>query len=153
MKIEIITAKNFRSFGRVIEYPNKHKKGRTRNLWRIVVTDPNAKGWRIAYLILRDKMLNRLERHPNTFESFDPMSGKSLFWAAPKNQPQKLRFFILDKPVILKKGVWHGLISLTNEAEIKITENAKVTCQYYPLPKPFKRKIHNEILSLKRFRI
>ena len=150
MVIENITSKSFRSFGRVIEYPNKHKKGNRRNLWRIVLTDSNAQGWRIAYLVLRNKILNRLESHPNTFESFEPVSGKSLFFVSSRKSPQKIRLFALNKPVILKKGVWHGLVSLTAESEIKITENAKVICRYYPLTKLMKTKISNQILSSKR---
>ena len=31
-----LTAPAFKSFGRIIEYPHKDKKGRARNLWRIV---------------------------------------------------------------------------------------------------------------------
>jgi hypothetical protein len=37
----------------------------------------------------------------------------------------------LDKPVILKKGLWHGVVALGDEADIKITENASVRCVYW----------------------
>ena len=41
--------------------------------------------------------------------------------------------FLLDCPVILKKNIWHGIITLSRESEIKLTENANVKCVYWPL--------------------
>ena len=40
----------------------------------------------------------------------------------------------LDRPVVLRKGVWHGIITLGKESEVKITENAHVRCVYWQLP-------------------
>lgn len=131
--IKPLTPANLRPYGRLIHYPNKEKKGNVRNLWRIVLTDEKAKGWRIAYLILRDKRLHRLECHPNTFESFEPVKGKCLIFLSTKPETGKIDCFLLDKPIILNKSVWHGLIVIDKECEIKITENAKVQCKYFAL--------------------
>ncbi len=133
--IAAITAQSFRPYGRLIDYPRKNKKGNVRNLWRIVLTDPSARGWRIAYLVLRDKTIGRLESHSGMFESFEPVRGRALFFVARRKDLTDVRCFLLDKPVILNKGIWHGLIALDGECEIKITENAKVTCEYWPLPR------------------
>ncbi len=31
------------------------------------------------------------------------------------------------RPVILKKGIWHEVVTLADETEIKLTENANIT--------------------------
>ena len=50
--------------------------------------------------------------------------------------PQEFHVFILDKPICLKKGVWHQVLSLTDEAQVKITENLEVTAEFYDLQEP-----------------
>lgn len=126
-------SKNFRRYGRIIGYPNKDAKGMVRNLWRIIHVESAKVGWRIAYLVLRDKTIGRLERHPQSDESFEPVAGRALMFAATRDDLSDLKCFKLDKPVMIYKNVWHGVITLTAETEIKITENAVVTCEYLPL--------------------
>lgn len=122
---------NFRPYGKIIEYPNKEDKGVVRNLWRIVHTESGRTGWRVAYLVLRDKTIGRLECHPNSDETFEPIRGKALLFVARRREWDAVRCFQLDKPIIVRKGVWHGLVTRTAETEIKITENATVTCRYW----------------------
>jgi len=127
-----ITAKNFQPFGRVIEFPVKGLKNKKHNLFCIVLTESRPRGWRIAYLVVRDKTIHQLERHSDTYESFEPVSGKTVLYLARPKSPSKVESFILDKPVILDKGVWHGVITLGRESEIKITENARVKSDFFP---------------------
>lgn len=126
-------AKNFRSWGKIIEYPHKNAKGNKRNLWRIIHSVSEAQGWRVAWLVLRDKTIGRLECHPNSDETFEPVRGRALLLVASKPELGAIRGFILDQPLIVFKGVWHALIALDDEVEIKITENAQVECVYWPL--------------------
>ncbi len=90
-------------------------------------------GWRIAYLTVRDETINKLEQHQQTFESFEPVSGRAILYVAKEKDPKLIRCFILDKPVILDKGIWHGVVTLNGDSEIKITENANVDCIYWKL--------------------
>jgi ureidoglycolate hydrolase len=126
-------SQNFRRYGKIIGYPNQESKGRVRNLWKIIHIESAKVGWRIAYLVLRDKTIGRLERHPQSDESFEPVRGKALIFVATKDDLSDLKCFKLDKPIIIYKNVWHGVVTLSPETEIKITENAKVTCEYLPL--------------------
>ncbi len=132
--IETLTAEKFRPFGRVIGYPGKGAKGRKRNLFRIVVRDPRARGWRIAYLIVRDRMIRRMEQHPGSWESFEPVRGRGLLFVSSRRDTRCIRCFRLERPVVLRKGVWHGVVTAALEAEIKLTENNKVRCVYWNLP-------------------
>ncbi len=128
-----ITTRNFKPYGWVIEYPKKDLKSPKHNLFRIVLREKEKTGWRIAYLIVRDKSFNKLERHIDSFESFEPVKGISLIYLARVKQIDKIECFYLDKPVILKKNIWHAVITKSRESEIKITENAEVKCGYWLL--------------------
>lgn len=143
-----INSKNFRKYGWVIEYPDKSSKDKKKNLFRIVIREKEQLGWRIAYLVVRDKAIKKLEQHPQSLESFEPVSGKSILYVSNCNDPKEIKSFLLDKPVILKKGVWHGVVTLDKETEIKITENAQVKCVYWPLG--FELNSHSVISAVKK---
>ena len=128
-----ITPQNFKAYGKVIHYPGKQAKGSRRNLWRIVHREIAHVGWRVAYLVLRDKTIGRLECHPFSDETFEPVKGRALFFVARTKRLSDIRCFMLDRPIVLHKGIWHGLVTLSAETEIKITENVKVSCRYWPL--------------------
>jgi len=92
-----------------------------------------SNGWRIGYLVVRDRIIKRLENHPDSFETFEPVKGRSLLYLAVSKKPHQIELFSLDQPVILKKGVWHAIIAGGKESEVKITENSKVKCVYWLL--------------------
>lgn len=133
MAIKKLNSQNFKSFGHIIHHPYKDSHGKEKNLFHIVLEEKEPVGWRIAYLIVRDKSINKLEQHPGTFESFEPVYGKALLYVAKEKDQKDISCFYLDKPVILYKGIWHGVVTLDAEAEIKITENANVECIYWDL--------------------
>lgn len=131
-----ITAGNFKPYGRIIEYPQEAPQNPRKNLFRIVLKETKPVGWRIAYLVVRDRVIDRLEAHLNTYESFEPVSGKSLLYVAVAKNPAKINCFLLDRPVILNKGIWHSIVTLSSKSEIKITENAQVKCSWWQVPFP-----------------
>lgn len=133
LRRERITAKGFEPFGKLIEYPNRKAAARHHNLWRVIVCQPRQ-GWRIAYLVVRDRKVCRLERHPGCLESFEPMAGQGILYVARRKNLSDIRAFVLDKPVILKKGLWHAIVARTRDCDVKITENARVRCDFWPLP-------------------
>ena len=122
----------FRKYGYLIDWDNRKRKG-DGNQFRVVTRERVAQGWRIAYLIVKDKAISRLEQHPNSMESFEPISGKAVLHVCNQRKPNKVESFILDKPVILRKGVWHGVTSISDETHIKITENCRVGMVQHPL--------------------
>lgn len=135
MRYRKITAQNFKAFGRVIECPGKKPKDKTNSIFRIVLVEKAKLGWRIAYLLLRGTKVEKMEQHADSFESFEPISGKTLIYVSGRRDPKDIACFYLDKPVILNKGIWHGVLTLSRESGIKITENAEVKCVYWPLEK------------------
>ncbi len=128
-----INAVNFRRFGRIIEYPKDKPQEKSKNLFRVILKEKEPFGWRMAYLVVRDKTISRLEQHLFTFESFEPVKGRSLIYLARDKDSSLIECFYLDRPVILYKGVWHGVVTLAEESEIKISENCSVRSVYWRL--------------------
>lgn len=131
IKIRAITEASFRPYGKIIGYPGS-RRPMNKNLFRIVVKQPGS-GWRIAYLVVRDKKISRLEQHPGSFESFEPARGRGLLYVSNRKDSRLIKCFLLNKPVILKKGLWHGIVTLSRECEVKIVENSSVRCVYWPI--------------------
>jgi ureidoglycolate hydrolase len=125
IKAKKITKQNFKKFGRIIRWEGKENK-KEKNQFRIVVRDKNVVGWRIAYLIVRTKKVNFIEQHPGSFESFEPLKGRSVLFVSKTEKCRDIKAFYLENPVVLNKGVWHNVISLSSETHIKITENNDV---------------------------
>jgi len=138
--IKKINAGNFRPYGWVIEYPAKNSRGKNANLFHVVIREKGDFGWRIAYLVVRDKRVERLEQHRLSYESLEPVKGASLLYVSLKKDPEEIACFYLDRPVILKKCVWHGILTLNGSAEIKITENRRVRSAYWRLGFAFEKR-------------
>jgi ureidoglycolate hydrolase len=128
-----ITAKKFRPYGWVIEYPRKSFQLKNKSLFKVILKEKASRGWRIAYLVLRGRAAGYLEGHPDSYESFEPVKGRAVLFVADKKESSRIRRFLLDRPVILKKGIWHAVACLGREVEIKITENAEVSSRYWQM--------------------
>lgn len=128
-EIEVITRETFAPFGTVLEFPET-----TADDFYIVDTE-EKEPWRIAVFRYRNHSIRRIECHPASKESFEPLSGITLLLAAEAGHPEEYHIFLLDRPVCLKKGVWHQVLSLSSEAQVKITENLEVESVFYDLEK------------------
>jgi ureidoglycolate hydrolase len=130
IKISSLSAKSFRKYGTILEQKNKKK------IFSVITGDPDAKGWRIGYLIFKPAPVDSLERHPASMETFEPVSGTTVILTASQKSPEKIEAFLLDKPVCVAKNVWHAVRVISGSAEIKITENYDVESVIYKLKKP-----------------
>jgi ureidoglycolate hydrolase len=128
MKIRKLTHSAIRPYGYIIDSKCVKDDGKT-NCFGILLKE-KAKGWRIGYLIVRDKKIKRLEMHPDSFETFEPVKGKLVIAFAPNKNPAKIKVFRLDKPVVVKKGVWHEVAAISPRAEVKLFENIEVKTKY-----------------------
>lgn len=125
MRVESITREAFEPFGTVLEFPEGFEGN-----FRIVDTE-EEKPWRVAVFRYSNKEIKKIENHPSSKESFEPLKGLTVLLVAEHDTPEDYRAFVLDKPVCLKKGIWHQTLSLTPEAEVKITENLDVEAVFY----------------------
>jgi Ureidoglycolate hydrolase len=134
-EIKNITSKNFKDFGTIIEFP----EGNTEEF--IIVEKEESNPWRLAVFRYQKKEISTIECHPTSKESFEPLSGVTVLVVANNDNPAGYEAFLLDKPVCLKKGVWHQVLALSAEAQVKITENLEVESEFYELDKPIKVQI------------
>lgn len=135
VKIESITRENFAPFGTVIEFSPDFD-----GIYEILETE-EEKPWILAVFRYTNKTIQRIENHPTSMETFEPLSGVTVLLVAEHETPENYKAFVLDKPVCLKKGVWHQVLSLTPSAEVKITENKDVYSEFYDLPEEIQVQI------------
>jgi len=133
MKINKLTANSIKPYGRIIDSSCVNDDGRG-NRFGILLKE-RSEGWRIGYLILREKTLNKLESHSDSLETFEPVKGKAVIALALPGRPDSAKLFYLDRPVVLKKRIWHDVLALSARCEIKIFENIEVKTKYYYLNK------------------
>lgn len=126
-RLESIHSGTFEKYGKVLGFSDQCTEP-----FEIVITE-EKEPWRLAVFRYRNKTVKRMECHPLSLESFEPLSGLTVLIVAEHDHPADYRAFILDKPVCLYKGIWHQVLSLTDEAQVKIAENLEVTSEFYDL--------------------
>ncbi|MFU1796398.1 hypothetical protein ACM1RC_21240 [Paenibacillus azoreducens] len=128
--IKNITKESFKPYGAVIEFSENPTDPR----FEVVVTEGNHP-WRLAVYRVVEREFDKLECHTMSLESFEPVSGTGLLIVAEHDKPDQYEAFLLDKPVCLNKGVWHQMITLSEETIVKIAENLEVSSEFYNLGK------------------
>lgn len=129
MKINKLTHRSIKPYGRIIGPQFMKDDGRGDKFG--VLLKEKSKGWRIGYLILRKKHFRKLERHPASLETFEPLKGHALIALACPRRPDDYKVFLLDRPVVVNKNVWHEVAAVSARCDIKIFENIDVTTEYY----------------------
>jgi ureidoglycolate hydrolase len=127
-EIECITEESFRPFGRLIRFPEEDRESNF-----IIIASDTESPWRLAVFRYWNHSIEKIECHPTSMESFEPLEGETLLLVAEHDTPEDYHIFRLDQPVILEKGVWHQTLSLTDSAQVKITENLEVPTEFYSL--------------------
>lgn len=125
-EIKNITKDNFSKYGVVIDSKPEFIDGK----FEVLISEKNY-GWRIAIYEYIRKGTKKLENHPTSKESFEPLIGVSLLIVAENPRPSEFEVFLLDKPICLYEGVWHQVLSLSEVAQVKITENYDVNSEFY----------------------
>lgn len=133
--LQSIHKETFKKFGCVLEFSEKYE-----DPFEILITE-EKEPWRLAVFRYTNKQIQRMECHPTSLESFEPLKGLTVLVVAEHEKPQEYEAFILDKPVCLKKGIWHQVLALTDEAQVKIAENLEVNSEFYELENPIKTMV------------
>jgi len=131
----------FEPFGRILNpQPGEAVSQSEKNVFDFYVPfTERSGGWSIGFLEYTGRALEQLERHPNTPEVFSPLKGEALLvLAVDPSDERSYRAFRLEKPIVLNRGVWHGVICLSRKAEILIVENPDVVDEYHKLTRPVK---------------
>lgn len=136
--LQPISREKFARYGKVIEFrpDDPDQIGLEGMQAEIVSRSEEPTGWRIIILRVQQRVARRLEQHPNSKESFEPMAGVAVLLVAPPESPNHIEAFILDKPVILNEGVWHEILTISDESTLKIVENMEVESMHSSLMQP-----------------
>ena len=124
--IRNLTRESFARYGILIEHDPAGSPG-----FQIVLAEEEAVGWRLAVNHVTDRTSGKVARHPNSMESFEPVWGVTLLIVADEN-PEQYEVFLLDKPVCLKRNIWHAVICLSESSMVKIAENLEVDSEDHP---------------------
>jgi len=124
MKIYKLTHSAIRPYGYIID--SRCVRDVPRHDAFGILLKEKSKGWRIGYLIVRERSMKMIEEHPDSLETFEPVRGKCVLALAPYKYPDRMKYFLLDKPVVVKKKVWHGIFTRSKKSEVKIFENIEV---------------------------
>ena len=127
--LQSVQREKFLPYGEVLEFPAGIEKT------FCIITTEEKEPWRLAVFRYTNKEIQRMECHPTSRESFEPLHGLTVLVVATHENPEEYEAFILDKPVCLKKGIWHQVLALTEEAQVKIVENLEVQSEFYDLEK------------------
>lgn len=134
-RLQSISKKKFEKYGKVLEFSTSCTEP-----FEIVITE-EEKPWRLAVFRYRNKTVRRMECHPGSLESFEPLSGLTILIVAEHEKPEQYEAFILDKPVCLYKGIWHQVLALTDEGQVKIAENLEVYSEFFDLESEISVKV------------
>lgn len=127
-EVGIITCKNFAEYGKVLEFTNEADDVN----FEVIVRE-EKEPWRLAVFRVKNRKCDCLECHTTSMESFEPVSGIGVLLVAKHDTPQEYKAFLLDKAVCLNKGVWHAMITLSEESIVKIVENLEVSSEFFYL--------------------
>ncbi|OGW83593.1 MAG: hypothetical protein A2987_02880 [Omnitrophica bacterium RIFCSPLOWO2_01_FULL_45_10] len=129
-KINRLTHENIHPYGWIIDSSCVKDNSRTSRFG--ILLKEKSHGWRIGYLIARDKEIIQLECH-DSLETFEPIKGRCMIALALHKKPESPKAFLLDRPIVLKKGIWHNILCISQKSEIKIFENVELTTEYHYL--------------------
>ncbi len=135
-ELKSIHQRDFAKYGKVLEFT----EAACEEPFEIVITE-EQEPWRLAVFRYNNKSVKRMECHPLSLESFEPLQGITVLIVAAHDTPEEYEAFILDKPVCLYKGIWHQVLSLTDEAQVKIAENLEVVSEFFDLQKEILVKV------------
>ena len=134
--VETITPDSFAPYGTVIDWTAElEASGRP---FHILMRSEEPTGWRLAILKVTARSVGRMENHPDTEELFAPVRGTSIILVARAGDWDEdgVHAFLLDRPVSLRRGVWHGNLTLSEQSTILIAENLDVSGVYAELGEP-----------------
>lgn len=138
-QISELTQELFSPYGRILEPEDKEiPEVSEPEIFDFYVTfKESSQDWQIGYLKQTGKIVAKLECHPNTAEVFSPVSGNAvLILATEPGREGTMRAFKLEKPIVLNRGIWHGVITISEQSEMLIVESPDVTDEYHQLPQP-----------------
>jgi ureidoglycolate hydrolase len=134
--LQVITSEAFASFGTVVDWDAELE--RTGRPFHIVMRSEAPTGWRLAVQKVAVRQIDRMANHPDTAELFAPITGRCALAVAPRGPLDEaaIAVFLLNRPVCVAAGVWHGTFALSEAGTLLIAENLEVSSEAAALSQP-----------------
>jgi ureidoglycolate hydrolase len=134
--LQVITSEAFASFGTVVDWDAELEQ--TGHPFHILMRSEAPTGWRLAVQRIAARQIERMANHPDTAELFAPIAGRCALAVAPRGpfHEAAVEVFLLDQPVCVAAGVWHGTFALSEAGTLLIAENLEVSSEAVPLTQP-----------------
>ena len=89
----------------------------------------DAVGWRLASVPVDAQEVMEMSLHDNTPEAFFPIAGTVVLTLSKDESFKCCEEFLLDRPLMIRPGIWHGLHTLSEKGMILVAENADVNLE------------------------
>ncbi|WP_102348738.1 hypothetical protein [Bacillus sp. Marseille-P3661] len=130
-EIKTLSSKIFAQYGGVINAGDEMG-------FEVFLKEKEKVGWRLAISNINNKVIEKLARHPNTVEFFNPLQGIALICVSCTYNLDDVEVFLVDKPIYIHKNIWHATLSLSGHATLAICENLVVESEEITLSSPLK---------------
>ncbi len=132
MEILSLRDPSFAKYGKIIEFSDNPENSE----FEIIIKE-DTHPWRIAMLKVTKRCAYLLERHMDCMETFEPISGFGILLVNDKKDYEGIKAYALDLPICLHKEIWHEVLTISENAYYKITENYEVNTEYFKFEKPY----------------
>ncbi|MBI2941558.1 MAG: hypothetical protein HYY04_14080 [Chloroflexi bacterium] len=132
-ELKRITPESFARFGKVLTWdPTVGKR------LQIAAEEHRGAPWMLATFRVDAHQITYLAEHPDSIELFWPVSGTGVILLATPEAPDDFEAFLLDVPIVINRGVWHGLCALSEEVILGIAEDVKAGGSRRDLDRPLR---------------
>ena len=136
LAIETLSKDSFAPFGAIVDWTDDLEAAGAG--FHVLVRSEAPTGWRLAILKVTARSVQSMAHHPDTEEMFAPMSGRAVLLVARAGPfaEEGVHAFLLDRPAVVARGVWHATMALSDVATVLIAENLDVTSESVILDRP-----------------
>jgi ureidoglycolate hydrolase len=105
---------------------------------QVATAEHGGAPWMLATFRVDAHEVSYLAQHPESIELFAPLTGTAVLLLAAPEAPEDYAAFLLDAPVVINRGIWHGMCALSETAIVGIAENVEAGGSRRDLPRPLR---------------
>jgi ureidoglycolate hydrolase len=120
IELQRITLASFARYGQVLAWDAAQGQQ-----LQVAIEETAGAPWMLATFRVDAPAVTYLAQHPDSIELFAPVTGSALLLLALPDTPENAEAFLLDVPVVINRGVWHGMCALSEAAIVAIAENVE----------------------------
>jgi ureidoglycolate hydrolase len=128
-----VTPASFARYGHVLVWSASDGKH-----LQVAAEEAGRAPWMLATFRVDAHEVSYLAQHPDSIELFAPLAGTAVLLVSTPEAPESYEAFLLDVPVVINRGVWHGMCALSETAVLGIAENVEAGGSRRDLDRPLR---------------